>query len=78
MYVPKNLKLNRFRIVQIPSAKEIIARFGLCNPKNFSGDNDAPRAMHKLDMAAYIDNKDFVMSRQEQINTDYENNKEAL
>lgn len=55
MYIPKKLKLNQFRIVQIPSAKEIVTRFGFATGSNFSGDDIAPKNMSKLDAAASVD-----------------------
>ena len=55
MYVPKKLKLNRFRVVQIPSAKDIFVRFGVCAGSNFSGDQVAPGVMSKLDTASVLD-----------------------
>ena len=40
MYVPKKLKLNKFRVVQIPSAKDIFTRFGVCTGSNYSSDQE--------------------------------------
>lgn len=78
MYVPKKLKLNKFRIVQIPSAKEIITRFGYSPGSNYSGDNTVPKNLSKTDLAAEVDGANNYMSKQEQINSDYENNKDQL
>lgn len=55
MYIPKKLKLNQFRVVQIPSAKEIITRFGMCLGSNYSGDDMAPTAQTKLDLTLQLD-----------------------
>lgn len=55
MYVPKKLKLNKFRVVQIPSGKEIFTRFGVCNGTRFSGDDVVPPQMTKTDQAAAAD-----------------------
>lgn len=78
MYVPKKLKLNKFRIVQIPSAKEIITRFGLSSGSSYSGDSTVPPPMSKLDAAAALDNMNDRMSRQEQMNSEYEAHKNEL
>lgn len=78
MYVPKKLKLNKFRVVQIPSARDIINRFGMSIGSNYSGDTTVPGPMSKTDLAAAVDYKNDMMSRQEQVNTDYENNKDKL
>lgn len=78
MYTPKKLKLNQFRVVQIPSAKEIINRFGFCTGSHYSGDDPVPGPMSKTDMAAAADYANDTMSRQEQFNSDYEQNKDKL
>lgn len=52
MYIPKKLKLNRFRVVQIPSGREIYNRFGACLGQQFSGDTEVPPPMTKTDSAA--------------------------
>lgn len=78
MYVPNKLKLNKFRVVQIPSAKEIINRFGYCSGTNFSGEKTAPLSMTKTQLAAVVDNANEHMTRQEMVNSDYEENKDKL
>lgn len=55
MYIPKKLKLNQFRVVQIPSARDIIARYGNCEGSNYSGDQMAPSQMTKLDLTLQLD-----------------------
>lgn len=55
MVVPKSLKLNKFRIVQIPSAREIIGRFGLMTPHYFTGEDLAPLPQTKTDMMMELD-----------------------
>lgn len=65
MYIPKKLKLNRFRVVQIPSGKEIFTRFGNCVGSKYSGDDVVPPAMTKTDMAATVDHIDKVKSQME-------------
>lgn len=56
MYVPKNLKLNKFRVVQIPSARDIINRYGFCPGNNYSGEDMSPNPnMTKLDLALQLD-----------------------
>lgn len=56
MYVPKSLKLNKFRVVQIPSARDIINRYGFCPGNNYSGEDPAPSSnMTKLDLALQLD-----------------------
>lgn len=78
MYVPKKLKLNQFRIVQIPSAKEIITRFGYAFGSSYSGESTVPPPMSKLDAAAALDNMNDRMTRQEQMNSEYELHKNEL
>lgn len=55
MYVPKSLKLNRFTVVNIPSAKEIFTRFGFCSGSSYTGDEVAPPALNKVDMMMHFD-----------------------
>lgn len=55
MYVPKSLKLNQFRICQIPSAKDLIKRYGFNAGSNYSGDDIAPTHQQKLDLVTQLD-----------------------
>lgn len=55
MYIPKKMKLNKFRVVQIPSGKEIFTRFGVCSGSRYSGDDVVPPQMTKTDQAAAAD-----------------------
>lgn len=51
MYVPEKLKLNKFRVVQIPENRDYFSRFGfLKSPDSaYTGDNDAPHTMTKIE-----------------------------
>lgn len=44
MYVPAKLKLNKFRLVQIPENRDYFSRYGfLQSPSSaYGGDNDLP------------------------------------
>lgn len=55
MYVPKSLKLNRFTVVDIPSPKEIFTRFGFATGTAYSGDEEVPSPMSKVDMMIHFD-----------------------
>lgn len=55
MYIPESLKLNKFTVVNIPSAKEIFMRFGFCSGSSYTGDDKALPPMHKVDMAMHFD-----------------------
>lgn len=67
MYTPTKLKLNRFRVVQIPSGKEIFTRFGICNGSKYSGEDTVPPQMTKTDAAAVVDRIDFLKSQEESV-----------
>lgn len=67
MYIPAKLKLNRFRVVQIPSGKEIFTRFGICNGTKYSGDDTVPPQMSKTDAAAAVDRIDYLKSQEESL-----------
>lgn len=55
MFVPKSLKLNRYTPVDIPSAKEIYARFGFCEGRYYSGDTEVDPSRSKVDMMIHLD-----------------------
>lgn len=42
MNIPEKLKLNKFRLVLIPSTRDLFARYGqrLTPPSDYSGDDD--------------------------------------
>lgn len=54
MRIPKNLKLNRFQYVRIPSMREEFKKHGFMAalPTNYSGDDTAPTATRKSEMYA--------------------------
>lgn len=66
MYVPKKLKLNRFRVVQIPSGKEIFTRFGACTGQRYSGEDEVPPLLSKTDAAAAVDRIDYRKGQTEE------------
>ena len=78
MYIPKKLKLNQYRVCQIPSAREIVQRFGQASGQFYSGDELASRPMTKLDAAAALEYMNSRQLREEQNNSDYEQNKDQL
>lgn len=52
MIVPKEMKLNRFRQVNIPAPKEYFQRFGyqsVTDGRYLGDDNEAPMPMNKID-----------------------------
>lgn len=51
MYVPEKLKLNRFRVVAVPSNREYFASFGgkLMDNNSYTGDKFAPTPMNKVE-----------------------------
>lgn len=55
MVIPRQLKLNKFKLVMIPSAKEIVARYGMFTPHSFSGDEILPLNQSKTDMMIDLD-----------------------
>lgn len=55
MYIPDSLKLNKFTVVNIPSAKEIFMRFGFATGSSYTGDEVAPPSLNKVDMMMHFD-----------------------
>lgn len=61
MFIRKELKLNRFRVVNIPENKSYFQRFGnrIVESSLYSGDQEfAPRAMRKDDLLSFMDERD--------------------
>lgn len=54
MYIPKELQINRFVAVSIPSPKSFFARVGEVSlpEKDYSGDDLVPEQMRKVDSIA--------------------------
>lgn len=54
MFIPKELQINRFVAVDIPSPKSFFARMGEVNlpEKDYSGDDLVPEPMRKVDSMA--------------------------
>lgn len=63
MYIPEEMKLNKFRVCSIPSNKEYFSRFGFAvTPETqYTGDDMASMPMNKVesieDMQAYAEMK---------------------
>lgn len=77
MFVPKKLKLNRFKVVNLPSNKDYFARFGnrTLPEQMFTGDEFAPSASRKIDQIVDYEAYDRMMQERElsQSNGDQEN-----
>lgn len=69
MFVPKKLKINMFRFVDIPKNADYFARLGQLRPEPsnsaFVGDNDLPRYANKTDILAYADAENMNQIRRE-------------
>lgn len=67
MNIPDKLKLNRFKVVNIPSNKDYFQRFGSRTmPESmYSGDEVAPVASRKIDQIAAYDAYDRMMQQKE-------------
>ena len=72
MYIPKELKLNRFKLVRIPSGKELFGRYGQGNPNigTYDPEDALPIFQSKLDAIA----SSFEAFKQEMEN----NNKDTI
>lgn len=71
MWIPKELKLNKFKKVAIPSKGEYMARFGAINtPQNMSGDEKVIGAQRTTDTMRDYDNfeKDCMVKHTQQTN----------
>ena len=68
MYVPDEMKLNRFQDVNIPENKSFFARYGYNSPNidSFSGDDIPPEIGRKSDNLALMAEYD----RQRQVEED--------
>lgn len=57
MLIPKKLKLNKFRHVDIPKNREYFARYGNFNTMdiNYTGDDVAPIGQSKIDQIMVAD-----------------------
>lgn len=67
MNIPEKLKLNRFKVVNLPSNKDLFSRFGKKSmPENlYTGDDMAPQASRKIDQIADYDAYDRMMQQEE-------------
>lgn len=68
MYVPdEKMRINKFRIVDIPRPIEYMKRFGSAEVPSsaYSGDEFAPLPQNKVDMLAYADRYDAMMQKVE-------------
>lgn len=66
--IPEKLKVNKFKMVRIPSNKEYFARLGSLevSDKLYTGDEPAPMPQNKVDTLALMDELD----RQRQLDDD--------
>lgn len=67
MNIPEKLKLNRFKVVNIPSNKDYFQRFGSRTmPETmYSGDEVVPLASRKIDQIVDYDAYDRMMQEKE-------------
>lgn len=67
MRIRKELKLNRFKVVAIPSNKQYFMRFGERSvPAGlFSGDEVVPTRMNKTDVLALMAERDAQLQREQ-------------
>lgn len=68
MYVPdEKMKINKFKIVDIPRNCEYMQRFGasVAPASMYSGDEYAPLPQNKVDMLAYAEQYDKMMQEKE-------------
>lgn len=68
MYVPDELKLNRFVNVPIPENRDYFARFGtskVAQDAAYTGDSDAPLPKSKIDAISDMDRYDRMMQEEE-------------
>lgn len=63
MFVPDAMKLNKFRLVNIPRPREMFARYGFKPMSVFSGDSVVPQGVRKIDtmnMLEELDNRAWL------------------
>lgn len=67
MYIPEKLKLNRFKVVNLASNKDLFARFGSrsVGENLYTGDDAAPVASRKMDQIVDFDAYDRMMQEEE-------------
>lgn len=68
MYVPdEKMRINKFKIVDIPRPIEYMKRFGSAEvpSSSYSGDEFAPLPQNKIDMLADADRYDALMQKVE-------------
>lgn len=67
MFVPESLKLNRFRVVDLPRPRRMFERFGLLKVpvSQYTGDDLARVPGNKVDVLADMDAFDRSQIRQE-------------
>lgn len=67
MNIPEKLKLNRFKVVNLPSNKDLFARFGnrSVGENLYTGDEPAAVGSRKIDQIADYDAYDAMMQREE-------------
>lgn len=65
--VPNDLKVNKYKFVEIPSPNKVFMRTGymLTPNNNYSGDNTAVLMQTKLESIAHADSVDRSMLKQE-------------
>lgn len=76
MYIPEKLKLNRFKVVNLASNKDLFARFGSrsVGENLYTGDDDAaPVASRKMDQIVDFDAYDRMMQEEELRNVNEQN-----
>lgn len=66
MYIPKAFKLNKFKDVHIPDAKNLLSRYGFNSmPEGaYSGEESAPMPTTKIDTLAFMAERDRMMENE--------------
>lgn len=69
MFIPEKMKLNKFQLVNIPSNRDYLKRFGLSSgvgpQSSYSGDEAIHHSMNKLDSLADFEAYDKMMQSRE-------------
>lgn len=71
MFIPEELKLNKFVNVPIPENRDYFARFGttkVAQDSAYTGDQNAPLPKSKIDSLADMDAYDRMMQEEENRN----------
>lgn len=68
MYIPEAFKVHRFKDVHIPETKNLLARYGFASmPEgSYSGDEDAPTQLNKIDTLVLMAERDAQIERESQ------------